>query len=508
MVFDTIELKDADYGSVKKSSKIRKIKFKSLSFKNISNLWKNFRISCLNKRLESAKDNLVSMEIKNQDFNEKTLKGDMSVAEKKLLRKTTAIARLESRIEFLRTGTEVTDDFISSRAIKLKDNMMKNLRYNCNSAYSILPEDADKIFAEEDSVEKIISDTQRKVAESVQRMMDEKKAAVTTEPVTNQKTEAVTEPKVSITAPSQKEMSDLVDKMFEEQEQQVHQTTESADTQSVDTTKTVSKEEITAAVADEYSEIDVTPSISETETEETVNEELNRLKISKNESSAAKVNKFVNEDGTYRMKRDDIDEDFRKTKIDRRENPQTIEKIDVSKFVRDENNNPRTMVDMMRKALESAGFEVQDIREVPENEVITENIVTTEPPRKAPEDVVREVPQIAPQRETTSVRQQVQDLSAAVDEAKTMEDVKAIMASVAQLEQQREQYQNKAAAVAEDSEKLKAEKAKEIQKLLSYHEALQADVDASSRQVEEQEAANAAMADEIQAIRGAMSGRR
>ena len=140
MIFDKIELKDPEYGTVKKSSKIRIIKFKSLSFKNISNLWKNFRISCLDKRLEKAKDKLVSMEIENQDFNEKTLKGDMSVAESKLLRKSTVVARLESKIAFLKTGTEVTDDFISSRAIILKDNMMRNLRYNSGTIYSV-PED-------------------------------------------------------------------------------------------------------------------------------------------------------------------------------------------------------------------------------------------------------------------------------------------------------------------------------------------------------------------------------
>ena len=36
MIFDRIELKDNDYGTVKKSSKVRKIKFKSISNQTIN----------------------------------------------------------------------------------------------------------------------------------------------------------------------------------------------------------------------------------------------------------------------------------------------------------------------------------------------------------------------------------------------------------------------------------------------------------------------------------------
>ena len=63
MIFDRIELKDHDYGTVKKSSKVRKIKFKSLSFLNISKVWNNFRLKRANARLEKAKEKVLNGEI-------------------------------------------------------------------------------------------------------------------------------------------------------------------------------------------------------------------------------------------------------------------------------------------------------------------------------------------------------------------------------------------------------------------------------------------------------------
>ena len=72
MIFDRIELKDHDYGTVKKSSKVRKIKFKSLSFLNISKVWNNFRLKRANARLERAKEKVVNMEFGMGSFDRRT----------------------------------------------------------------------------------------------------------------------------------------------------------------------------------------------------------------------------------------------------------------------------------------------------------------------------------------------------------------------------------------------------------------------------------------------------
>ena len=40
------------------------------------------------------------------------------------------------------------------------------------------------------------------------------------------------------------------------------------------------------------------------------------MKVKKNGTSIAKINKFINDDGTYSLKREDMDEAFRITKID------------------------------------------------------------------------------------------------------------------------------------------------------------------------------------------------
>ena len=457
MIFDKIELKDPEYGTVKKSSKIRKIKFKSLSFKNISNLWKNFRISCLDKRLEKAKDKLVSMEIENQDFNEKTLKGDMSVAESKLLKKSTVVARLESKIAFLKTGTEVTDDFISSRAIKLKDNMMRNLRYNSGTIYSVPEDKYEEIFSEPTKTETVdpeIEEIQRKTAESVQRIMDEMAA--------KKKAEAEEPRADTITAPSREEIRKTVDKMFE--------------TESKVPERVVSETEIQEAVEDAFKDIDVVPVVSAEEVKEAVEEEFDTKKVSKNESSTAKVNKYINEDGTYRMRREEIDEEIR-----------------ITRFKRNE-NSPKTLVGVLKQELEKAGMPY----------VLSPETSNSDDKKVESKAETRVMPIVAPERGQLTVKQQVEDLSAAVDEVETMDDIKSIMDSVAALKVKQEAARSKAQAVAQANVELQAEKDAAIQELLSYRAALSQEFKATESQISAQQAENDAMASEIQSIRSVL----
>ena len=240
MIFDRIELKDHDYGTVKKSSKVRKIKFKSLSFLNISKVWNNFRLKRANARLERAKEKVVNMEFGMGSFDRRT--GDeASRAETKILKKATAVARLEAKINFLQFGTEVTDDFVSSRAIKIKDNMMKNMRYNADAAYSIPDDKKESIFAvEEPTTEDVIAAAKKGVDDALNRIM--KKKPVAPAPVTTSQEEETTP---VIKAPTKEEIRKTVDEMFAEEQKRREQATEV-------TTEAVVAEE----VEPEFNEVD------------------------------------------------------------------------------------------------------------------------------------------------------------------------------------------------------------------------------------------------------------
>ena len=86
MIFDRIELKDNDYGTVKKSSKVRKIKFKSISFQNISRVWNNFRLKYYNNKLEKVKEKTANVEFGMGSFDRRTGE-ETSRAESRILRK-------------------------------------------------------------------------------------------------------------------------------------------------------------------------------------------------------------------------------------------------------------------------------------------------------------------------------------------------------------------------------------------------------------------------------------
>ena len=505
MIFDRIELKDADSIVKKSSNKIRKIKFKSISFKNIANLWKKFRITQLEKRLEKKKDKLVSMEFDTQDFKNQTFGSAMSVAEAKVIKKTKAIAKLEAKIEFLKTGNHVSETFVSSRAIKLKDNMIKNLTYNTKSVYTLSNDKIKDIFETDkkepktETIEEQMVETQRKIAENVERIIAENSVQDKVQKVETISNEIPTEVPV-VTVPSREEIRKTVDEMFASQEKELvvePKSDPTANSQIEDdlqkildlqvepvTEPVVEHETIKESIEEILSKIDVRPVITETEVEETINEELDAVKISQNESTIAKVDKYVNEDGTYRMTREDIDEDFR-----------------VTSFKRNKDEAP-TMVGILRENLFNAQLKVI-------NEKYSKTPTTSSAPINPPahEEVVRELPVVVPERDE-SVNKTVRQLSAAVDEVKTMDDIKQIMARVDELRMLQEQTNFKAQAIAEDSAELKAEKSQAVQELLEYQASLQEDYDSSRKKVEEQQAANEELAKEIKSIRDVIGGRR
>lgn len=493
MIFDRIELKDHDYGTVKKSSKVRKIKFKSLSFLNISKVWNNFRLKRANARLERAKEKVVNMEFGMGSFDRRT--GDeASRAETKILKKATAVARLEAKINFLQFGTEVTDDFVSSRAIKIKDNMMKNMRYNADAAYSIPDDKKESIFAvEEPTTEDVIAAAKKGVDDALNRIM--KKKPVAPAPVTTSQEEETTP---VIKAPTKEEIRKTVDEMFAEEQKRREKATEvtteavvaeevEPEFNEVDTTPVIERKEVAETINSELDQIDVVPAVKKDDVADTIQEELSKIVVTKNQSN--KVNPYINEDGTYRMRREDIDEDFRVTRVtmsDREKRIEDMRKVNLtvqSAFLRS--------MQMIKDNLDQqAELERRAIEEAPE----------VEPALPAE----REMPEVAPVR--TPV-QEVKALTAAVDKATTKDDLASIMESVARLQREQEAAKSREAEIAANEEALKAEKSKAVEELLAYQASLQADVQTRTQGLSEREAHNNAMAQEIDSIRQVM-GRR
>ena len=493
MIFDRIELKDHDYGTVKKSSKVRKIKFKSLSFLNISKVWNNFRLKRANARLEKAKEKVVNMEFGMGSFDRRT--GDeASRAETKILKKATAVARLEAKINFLQFGTEVTDDFVSSRAIKIKDNMMKNMRYNADAAYSIPDDKKESIFAvEEPTTEDVIAAAKKGVDDALHRIM--KKKPVSPAPKTTSQEEETTP---VIKAPTKEEIRKTVDEMFAEEQKRREQATEvtteavvaeevEPEFNEVDTTPVIERKEVAETINSELDQIDVVPAVKKDDVADTIQEELSKIVVTKNQSN--KVNPYINEDGTYRMRREDIDEDFRVTRVTMTDKEKRIEDIRKANLTV-QSAFLRSMQMIKDNLDQQAELERRAIEEAPE----------VEPAQPAE----REMPEVAPVR--TPV-QEVKALTAAVDKATTKDDLASIMESVARLQREQEAAKSREAEIAANEEALKAEKSKAVEELLAYQASLQADVQTRTQGLSEREAHNNAMAQEIDSIRQVM-GRR
>lgn len=500
MIFDRIELKDHDYGTVKKSSKVRKIKFKSVSFQNISRVWNNFRLNQLDKKLERAKEKTLNMEFGMGSFDRRTGE-EMSKAESKILRKTTAIAKLEAKINFLQFGTEVTDDFVSSRAIKIKDNMMKNMRYNANAAYSIPDDKKAEIFAvEEPTTEDVIAAAKKGVDDALNRIM-KKKPVTPAKETTSQ--EAETAPVIK--APTKEEIRKTVDEMFAEEQKRREQATEvSTETvvaqeevreevkkglDEVKVTPTVGKKDVAETIDTELGKIDVVPTVKKDDVADAIQDELSKIVVTKNQSN--KVNPYINEDGTYRMKKEDIDEDFRVTRV---------AMSDREKRIEDMRNQHLTVQTAFVRSMQLIKENLDKKAEEEKKQAAAKE----EKPVTPAEPVAREMPEVVPVR--TPV-EEVKALTAAVDKATTKDDLASIMESVTRLQKEQAAAKSREAEIAANEEALKAEKTKAVEELLAYQASLQADVQTRTQGLTEREAHNNAMAQEIDSIRQVM-GRR
>ena len=130
MAVENIELVDRDYKSCSKKAMPRQIKTRRTSFANIAERFRKFRIGMLERKMERIVDKTLS-----KDFKEKSIS-------KKLMASSTKLAKLEAKIRVL-SREEVPSKFVKSRAIKLRDYMMKNTARTADGLYYVDLDDDD-----------------------------------------------------------------------------------------------------------------------------------------------------------------------------------------------------------------------------------------------------------------------------------------------------------------------------------------------------------------------------
>ena len=130
MAFENIELVDRDYENCSKEAMPRQIKTRSLSFRNIVEKFRQFRIRRLERKMEKIVD--------------KTLSSDYSKSKiaDKLMSKSLKLARLEEKIRILQKEN-IPSKFVKSRAIKLRNYMMENTVKSAAGLYFVDLDDSD-----------------------------------------------------------------------------------------------------------------------------------------------------------------------------------------------------------------------------------------------------------------------------------------------------------------------------------------------------------------------------
>lgn len=478
----SFELINQDYGLLSSPKNLRSIRLKEDSFLSIRKAWdkfktldktiKNNEVSRAVNKLEVAKD-----EFKNLAFTPREVKSDVgqvSVAEKKVMKKATAIARLEEKVSIL-LDIPVSPEFVNNRAIKLKDNMMRNARFNSHNVYAVPEEEKNAIFdyqntyltpegnneityraagIDEASIantamneaDRIILDETQNTAKSVQEIMNE--SANIRDDI--------------IVVPDRDEVKKAVDDEFSRQEEQYAQ----ADAYKVESVPIqISKEEVEEKVDRDKVRL-------------AVDEAMNGVDISRNGAASAKIERYADldeenvekvdnsfADGTYRLTREQIDEDFRKTPIEPRPNVSKIEeiktkipKIDISQVFGEVRDN---------KPLE---------KEVP--------VISSEEVEKTVEPAVVDV-----DNEDDSTDQihfdyddeSISALTEAVDKAGSMDEIQALLARVKQLKEKQNESKIRAMEAKEKAAESEAMKNEAKARLKAYESALEEDLGYNER---------------------------
>lgn len=130
MAFENIELVDRDYENCSKEAMPRQIKTRSLSFRNIVDTFRQFRIRRLERKMEKIVDKTLSY-----DYSKSKLAD-------KLMSKSLKLAKFEEKIRILQREN-VPSRFVKSRAIKLRKYMMENTVKSAAGLYFVDLDDSD-----------------------------------------------------------------------------------------------------------------------------------------------------------------------------------------------------------------------------------------------------------------------------------------------------------------------------------------------------------------------------
>ncbi|MBQ3511854.1 MAG: hypothetical protein IJA30_06155 [Bacilli bacterium] len=452
MVREDIELVDKEYFRIPIIRPSRKIKFKGISFKNILSRWNKFRINNLKKRLAAKKESLVEMEFSGEQLTPGKKRERL---ENKVLRKTQAIARLESRINFLENGEHLSEEFVDSRAIKLKSLMMKNLVYNRDSLYCVNEKTAEEIMSE-NNYSAVIDDTSEKIGARVREILAEKEAA---------RKAAAVEKKTPSTP-----------------------------------------ETVGAAIDEEVNKINIIPVVSNDEVAAAIDTEMNKIKVDEPKTSVSSVNKFINEDGTYRLKREDIDEDFRITRFDR--SKLQVNETIPSEVIEEPNIPPFNTTAEIRKKpdVEAPRKAITAITELPKHEfpkIILPTIKENVEEKQAGEETDRVVPVVVPDRNNEVVKPVVKtaDDSATVQaDEREYGDLGALMARVSILRAEKRTIDGKTAEAEKKASSVNEAYRDMMRRLSEYADSLEADCNASYREMSEVEKESATKEAQINAM--------
>ena len=125
MTDDRIELVDWEYGQYAEERPARQIRTRALSFQNIKAKFNAFRIARLQNKLENKIEKALTREYTDNNY------------ERKIEKSANVIARLEEKILLL-SKQNVPTNYVASRAIKLRKNMIDNLTYHTTNYYGSL----------------------------------------------------------------------------------------------------------------------------------------------------------------------------------------------------------------------------------------------------------------------------------------------------------------------------------------------------------------------------------
>lgn len=443
---------DHDYSYVKAPVESRKIKSKESSFNHISARWRKFRLEHEKEKLLQKKQELVDMKFSANQLA--AASSQRAHTEAKVMKKTQSIARLEAKVNFLETGRYASEEFVDSRAIKLKNMMMKNMIYKRDFLYGVNEETAKEIMGEDRKVEEIVDEQTRKIGEKVKEIMaDQSVAEKAQQPVVERFTT----------------ITDAVNAGFSKPD--------------VARNATSPKPEQAPTI------------ISAEDIQSAIDEEMRKVRVSRNGSRAATTRKF-NEDGTYRVygKNDSngLAEDgtyhYKKgdgtgvlLEVDEND---TLETLSIEPF--EEVNE--------RKKITLVGAKMKNMEEL-------KNIIPgREMPVVVPERKVEETKVINFVPEQTATEEVEEVVSMPSKENSQPSSLDALFARVAILSQEKQRLAARAASASEHAAEMDAKYLETVERFNAYADGLEKDCNERLQETENALTAAAAREKEISAM--------